>query len=120
LELIKQVLSHPIWQGVAGVAQIAAAVLALIAVRQATRIINLAEDERRKAIEPAWEIVGRQHIGSYTLQRTPWFVSTYMITLRNVGAGPARQCTAEMEKGDARLRSGTRTPFPGTTHFQSS
>jgi hypothetical protein len=83
---LKQVLEFPWWQGIAGVAQIIAAVFALVTIRQARRMILIAEAERKataaerlKATMPNWEVEGVINLDEQII----------VVRLQNVGPGTA-------------------------------
>src|SRR5215831_5459052 len=79
-DLLRHILEFSGWQGIAGIAQVLAAVFALLAVRQARTMIQTAESERLQSTLPLWEPDGVPHIVND--------IMLYFI-LRNVGRGAA-------------------------------
>lgn len=77
------VLEQNWWQGIAGIAQIVAGVLAMWTVRQSRKAIRQADEERKRSVRPDWHYTGgTDHPAKDSLIRTG-------IKLTNVGRGPA-------------------------------
>lgn len=75
----------PWWQGVAGIAQIIAAVFAIVTIIQARKTIRQAEEERRLSAAPEWDAIEVWAGGGgqgFALE----------LFLVNTGLGPARNC----------------------------
>ena len=76
----------PWWQGVAGIAQIVAAIFAIITIIQARKTIKQAEGERRLSVAPDWDVVNAGiggHRGGHNTDRLG-------LVFTNTGFGPAR------------------------------
>ncbi len=92
-------LDEPWWQGIAGIAQIIAAALTIRAVQQSQHMIRQADQQRteaeqarRAAVAPAWEVISADarvtdHTGAN-------------ISLRNIGNGPARDVDRAITAAD--------------------
>ncbi len=91
---LANLLSHGWWQGVAGIAQILAAILSMITVIQARKTIAQADEEQRKlSVAPDWEVV-EQSSKSYT---TGSNMRIARIALLNSGSGPGRHSAIRFE-----------------------
>lgn len=80
------ILAAEWWQGVAGMAQIVAAFLAVYSIRQGTKMLREAERQREAAVAPVVSFV-KEHLLS--AQYLPSGGSQTVVELRNVGSGPA-------------------------------
>jgi len=74
------------WQGIAGVAQILAAVLSIIAIWQAQRSIRQAQKQLWESTSPDWDLV------SYGIQEKTSMPKSadFLLVVKNSGFGPAR------------------------------
>ena len=88
-------LSLPWWQGLAGIAQIIAAVLTVVAVREARRATHEIERQRRDTEAPSWE-VGVPTTFSLMAEGDQFQTQ---VSFLNVGLGPARVLSAEIDRG---------------------
>lgn len=110
---IKWFLTLASWQGIAGMAQVGAAILTIIAIRQASKMIRQGEQAKLASRAPEWEITN--HVTLAGLQ-----VSVADIDFRNVGLGPAKNVTVRFEtdnnhhrnciNGHGNRNRGTNTP----------
>jgi len=77
------------WQGVAGIAQILAAVFAIVTIIQARKTIRQADEERRFSVGPDWDLVKTV----FPMRRLGAGTSSMLVMLEfsNTGFGPARQ-----------------------------
>jgi len=73
------------WQGIAGIAQILAAVFAVVTIVQARRTIKQADEERRLSVAPDWDLLD----AGEAVARTPESVGLFA-RFANTGLGPAR------------------------------
>ncbi len=105
LNFVQWLLSHTVWQGIAGVAQILAAGLTIYAVRQAQEMtrqgramLDQAQRERLELVRPAWELMNNPS------QLEGANVTLARILLKNIGLGPAlnSQVTFESSNGHHR------------------
>jgi len=83
----------PKWQGAAGIAQILAAILSMIAILQARKVIAQAEEQRKLSVAPDWDVV-EESSESYT---TGSNMRVARIALLNSGSGPARHPAIRFE-----------------------
>ena len=81
----------PWWQGVAGIAQMLAAIFAVVTIIQARKTIREAEAERKLSVAPDWDIAG-----VYVSGPAEGTASVY-IYIRNTGFGPARDFRCRFE-----------------------
>lgn len=81
------------WQGVAGIAQILAAILSMITILQARKVIAQAEEQRKLSVAPDWEVVEEASEGYVTGDNK----RIARIALLNTGSGPARHPTRRFE-----------------------
>ena len=86
-------LSQVWWQGVGGIAQAIAAVLALIAIKQARKMLRLAEEERRFAVAPDWDIQTAEARPGWRKEAGDPTQRHGAIQLWNSGLGSARKPT---------------------------
>lgn len=89
---LANLLSQAWWQGIGGIAQTVAAVLTVIAIKQARKMLKLAEEERRFAVAPDWDIQAAEAKPGWRKAGDP--TQRYgKIQLWNSGLGSARNPT---------------------------
>src|SRR5258708_32130951 len=88
---LKRFLTLPLWQGLAGLAQMLAAVLTVVMVYQTRRMLRQADRARLASVAPEWEITNNANrlVGAEA--------SLAEIDLQNVGLGPSRNFSVEFE-----------------------
>lgn len=87
---VRSILAADWWQGVAGMAQIIAAFLAVYSIRQGTKMLREAEQQREAAVAPVVSFVREQLMSAQYLSNGN---SRTVLELRNVGSGPALSTT---------------------------
>jgi hypothetical protein len=89
--IVLSLLNEPWWSGVAGIAQVSAAVLSLIVVWQTMRMIRAADHQRRESVAPDWG-VHREPQWQESNLSGPIPPGTHLyLELMNTGFGPARE-----------------------------
>jgi len=78
------------WQGIAGIAQILAAIFAVVTILQARKTIEQADKERRFSVAPDWGFVGTNTPITNRFKPPPPSL-TVTIEFVNMGFGPARR-----------------------------
>jgi len=114
LDRMNCLLNQEWWQGVAGIAQIMAGVLALVTVWQAKRMMAQASEERELLVAPDWDYTGYD-ASPRTLEE--WVVK---MSFRNSGFGPARYLQVDLESDSPHVRlqeAGVRIPVFPEGHF---
>jgi hypothetical protein len=76
-------LTLPLWQGIAGLAQALAAILTIVAIDQARRVLRQGDKARLDSVAPDWQIANDAN------QLKGVAVCLADIYLQNVGFGPA-------------------------------
>lgn len=84
------------WQGIAGIAQIMAGILAAYTIWQARKMISQADEQRRFSVRPEWE-KSRETPKMNMLWAAEPNLRRIEIRLRNSGWGPARKPRASFE-----------------------
>lgn len=92
----RSLLREQWWQGVAGIAQIVAAILALKTIRQAKKTIEQADEERRLQVNPDWEVLEHQ-----TRPQVGAPLRSSQLMLYNTGFGAARGLEVEFRPHNA-------------------
>ena len=88
---VSDLLRAPWWQGVAGLAQIIAAILAVWTIRQARKTILLADEERKLSVRPDWDLMeNKLPFGPPRAAAGQDFMPV-RLEFSNTGFGPARQ-----------------------------
>jgi len=83
MNFVKWFLTLPLWQGIAGVAQAVAAILAIVTILQARKMLRQGERAQFASVAPDWMIANEaNHLHGVQ-------VSLADIYLENVGFGPA-------------------------------
>ncbi len=82
------------WTIIAAVAQIVAAIFAIIAFVQARMMLHQADLQRKESVAPAWVVQSAQFHCPYYAQSNSYYVD---IPLHNTGNGPARNITVGFE-----------------------
>lgn len=93
-EWLQWLLSRPVWQGLAGIAQGIAAILAVVAVWQAKRMLRQNEHARHALVAPEWVITNDANRVEGVQ------VAIVDIRLQNVGFGPACDFSVQFESGN--------------------
>jgi len=82
-------LTQPWWQGIAGIAQIIAAVLTIVAVYLALKTLRQSEKSRIEAISPSWDVFLCQLAGTASTPEGNPVSYSYTVGFFNSGYGSA-------------------------------
>jgi len=80
-------LSSPLWQGIAGIAQITAGILAVITIMQARDMQKQADIARRESVAPDWEIISVRSLANVYLSNPN---KDFTLCFENTGFGLAK------------------------------
>ncbi|WP_163538232.1 hypothetical protein [Gracilibacillus sp. YIM 98692] len=86
----QKLLEQDWWQGVAGITQIIAAVITLIAFFLARKTLLQGEKARQESVAPAWDIVNENLITNIHSDPKKYYYIDGKLNLQNTGFGPAR------------------------------
>lgn len=89
MNFLRWFLTLPFWQGIAGLAQALAAVLTIVTIDQARRVLRQGEKAQLASVAPDWQIANEAN------RLNGVQVSLANIELQNVGFGPA--CNFEVK-----------------------
>jgi len=98
------VLDPAMWQVIAGVAQIIAAIFAAITIWQAKTMLDQAEQQIRQSVAPAWDISTRIMSPEFDHPKMNHRVD---LPFLNTGFGPARNITVEFHPKNGNQPYGT-------------
>ena len=100
-------LDAPWWQGIAGIAQILAAIFAIVSIIQARKTIRQAEEDRHNAVAPDWSVASiEDHRGLGRATEVEQYAE-----FRNSGWGPARRVHAEFRPENGNREKSLRCEF---------